>query len=324
MLGALPAAAHESRPIYIELNETALKQYSLQWKTPASVPLYAIPTVALPKTCQPRSGLVELAGSDGVVRRLSYHCPDGLTDGTLTITYPGANPSVSTLVRYTTRAGERHLAVLGPQERSWSVPRAETTSGVARQYMLLGIEHIWAGIDHLLFLVCLLWIAGTWRRILITITGFTLAHSATLVLSALQVIRLPVPAVEASIALSIVFLATEIAKGPRASLTWRHPIAISGSFGLLHGFGFAAALAEIGLPQTELATGLFFFNVGVEIGQVLFAAAAILAMRLLQRAAAQRLKQARHLSIARSVAGYAVGALAAFWLIARCAAFWPQ
>lgn len=95
-----------------------------------------------------------------------------------------------------------------------------------------------------------MWIAGTWRRILITITGFTLAHSATLILSALNVVRLPIPPVEAAIALSIVFLATEIVRGPRQSLTWRYPIAVSSSFGLLHGFGFAAALNEIGLPQS--------------------------------------------------------------------------
>lgn len=316
-----PAAAHESRPIYIELKETTPQHYQLQWKTPLSVPPSDIPIVALSKTCQRRSALAELNGLDGLVRRMRYQCLRDLAGERLTITYPGANPSVSSLVRFTTLAGEHHVAVLGPQENSWSVPPAETAQGVALQYGLLGIEHIWTGVDHLLFLVCLLWVAGTWRRILITITGFTLAHTITLILSALEVVRVPVPPVEASIALSIVFLATEIAKGPRASITWRYPIAVSSSFGLLHGFGFAAALSEIGLPQTELLTGLLFFNVGVEIGQVLFAAGVIGLMRLVQRLGSERFADMHHGAVLRTVSGYSVGALAVFWLIERGAAF---
>ena len=106
---------------------------------------------------------------------------------------------------------------------------------VAWTYFVLGMEHILLGIDHLLFLGCLLLVAGTGRRILITITGFTLAHSMTLILSALDWVRLPVPPVEAAIALSIVFVAVEISKDSRDSLTYRHPIAVSTSFGLLHG-----------------------------------------------------------------------------------------
>ena len=160
--------------------------------------------------------------------------------------------------------------------------REEVTT-VAVQYTWLGMEHIWIGFDHLLFVLCLIWIAGSLRRILITITGFTLAHSVTLALSALQIVVLPVPPIEAVIALSVLFLATEIARGEggfngakgangaSGALTWRYPIAVSSTFGLLHGLGFAAVLNEIGLPQTELVTGLVFFNVGVEIGQVVFA-----------------------------------------------------
>lgn len=315
-----PAAAHESRPIYIELNETTPQHYQLQWKIPASVPPFSIPTVSLPKTCQERSALAEFDGADGIVRRMSYHCPQGLAGAQLTVTYPGPNPSVSSLVRFANLAGERHTAVLGPEVRTWTVPQAETAFGVAREYTHLGTKHIWAGVDHLLFLVCLLWIAGTWRRILITITGFTLAHSVTLIVSALQVVRLPIQPVEACIALSIVFLAREIVKGPRQSLTWRYPIAVSSSFGLLHGFGFAAALSEIGLPQTELVTGLLFFNVGVEIGQVLFAVGVIALMRLMQRLAAKWLSLTRQGAMPRTVAGYAAGTLAVFWLIERSVA----
>ncbi len=118
-------------------------------------------------------------------------------------------------------------------------------------------------------------IAGTWRRILITITGFTIAHSITLALSALGLVRVPIPAVEAAIALSIVFLAVEIVRGDKTSLTYRYPIAVSSSFGLLHGFGFAAVLGETGLPQTEIPAALLFFNVGVELGQIAFVLAVV-------------------------------------------------
>lgn len=318
---SVSAAAHESRPVYIEINETAPQHYQLQWKVPPSVPLFNTPRVTLPKLCEAQSQLAQFSGPDGLVHRISHFCAKGLAGQAIAITYPGPNPSVSSLMRYSTASGERHVAVLGPQETKWNVPHAETPSGVARQYALLGIEHIWAGVDHLLFLVCLLWIAGTSRRILITITGFTLAHSATLILSALEIVRLPIPPVEAAIALSIVFLATELVRGPQQNLTWRYPIAVSSSFGLLHGFGFAAALDEIGLPQTELATGLLFFNVGVEIGQVLFAAGVIGLMRLVQRLGAEWFAKAHQAAVPRTVTGYAVGALAVFWLIERGAAF---
>ncbi|HEY0942354.1 MAG TPA: HupE/UreJ family protein [Steroidobacter sp.] len=313
------AVAHESRPLYIELEETLPQQYQLQWKTPLSIPYFNTPSVELPKDCTAQGQPAEFGSPDGVVRRLRYQCAKGLAGKAIDIAYPGPNPSVSSLVRYNTASGQRHIAVLSPETTSWTVPATETVSGVARQYALLGIGHIWAGIDHLLFVVCLLWVAGTWRRILITISGFTLAHSITLILSALQIVRLPVAPVEAAIALSIVFLATEIARGPRQSLTWRYPIAVSTSFGLLHGFGFAAALEEIGLPQTELATGLLFFNVGVEIGQVLFAAGVIAVMRLIERFVAR--SRAVNEGALRTVAGYLVGTLAVFWLIQRGAAF---
>lgn len=317
---SVSAVAHESRPLYIELEETSPQQFQLQWKTPLSIPYFATPTVALPKECEAQGQMAEFGGPDGVVRRIRYVCAKGLAGKAIAIGYPGPNPSVSSLVRYSTASGERHVAVLGPEETSWTVPATETASGIARQYALLGIEHIWAGVDHLLFVVCLLWVAGTWRRILITISGFTLAHSVTLALSALQIVRLPVLPVEATIALSIVFLATELAKGPRQSLTWRYPIAVSSSFGLLHGFGFAAALSDIGLPQTELATGLLFFNVGVEIGQVLFAAGVIGLLHFIRRLGAASRAVIKEDPL-RTAAGYVIGTLAVFWLIQRGAAF---
>lgn len=322
-VASIAAYAHESRPIYIEIKETASNTYQLQWKTPPSLPYYNLPNVSFPANCQEKSQLTQLNAPDGLVQRINYHCPEGLTGETLTIRYPGPNPSVSSLVRYHTLKGEQHTDVLSPEETRWTVPLGETASGVAKQYIVLGIQHIWGGIDHLLFVVCLLWVAGTRKRILITITGFTIAHSITLALSALNLVRLPIPPVEASIALSIVFLATEIVRGKSNSLTWRYPIAVSASFGLLHGFGFAAALNDIGLPQTELLVGLLFFNLGVEIGQIVFAAGLITLALIFKKLIQQWGNQETLLYASRMVSSYIVGSLACFWLFERCLGFIP-
>ncbi|MBW2190201.1 MAG: HupE/UreJ family protein [Deltaproteobacteria bacterium] len=187
------------------------------------------------------------------------------------------------------------------------------------------MQHILGGYDHLLFLVCLLLIAGTGRRILVTITGFTIAHSVTLALSALGVVRVPVAPVEAAIALSIVFLAVEIVRGDPDSLTYRYPIAVAASFGLLHGFGFAAVLGETGLPQTEIPAALFFFNLGVEVGQIAFVVGIIFVYQLARSALGAlglRALAADRLHQLRTPAAYAVGSLASLWMIQRVATFW--
>jgi hypothetical protein len=195
------------------------------------------------------------------------------------------------------------------------IPASAQSQGVVVDFLELGIEHIWLGIDHLLFVAGLIFVARTWRRVLLTVTGFTLAHSLTLALAALDLVRLPVRAIEAAIALSIVFLAVEIVKGPRDTLTWRRPVAVAASFGLLHGFGFAAVLREIGLPTEGLVTALLAFNLGIEAGQALFAA---MVMGLI--ALAGRFGVTGHGGAAQRLAGYAVGILASYWMVERLVA----
>ncbi len=168
--------------------------------------------------------------------------------------------------------------------------------------------------------------AATPRRLLITITGFTIAHSVTLALSALDLVCIPTPPVEAAIALSVVFLAWEIAKQDKRSLTYRYPIAIASSFGLLHGFGFASVLRDIGLPQVELPTALLFFNVGVEIGQILFVAV-LLAVYVALRGLWSVRSPARNgeggiMAAITLPASYLVGTVACYWTIGRIASFW--
>jgi hydrogenase/urease accessory protein HupE len=265
-------------------------------------------------------------GPGGPVSQRLYRCADGVSDATLEVRYPRFNPSVSTLVKIKWPNGESGSVLASPNETAISLPDRETTGGVAKEYFVLGVAHIWSGYDHLLFVACLVLIAGSLRRMLITITGFTIAHSITLALAALQLVRVPVPPVEATIALSVVFLATELVRDRRETLTWRYPIAVSASFGLLHGFGFASVLAEIGLPRTEVPAALLFFNVGVEAGQVVFVLALVGAF-LFARRISRRLGIAGYLtamnpSHVQRAAGYGVGAFASFWLIERVAGYW--
>jgi hydrogenase/urease accessory protein HupE len=327
-MATTPAQAHESRPVYLEIIETQNNTYRMSWKIPPSVLSANLPNIQLPESCtiEGNSGGSEIR-PDGYEGRRLVRCLEGLPGAQIAIRFPVFNPSVSIMLKLRTASGEEHWGLLGPQAAIWHVPARETDSGVARQYTLTGIEHIWQGWDHLLFLVCLLWIAGSLRRILLTITGFTLAHSATLALSALNIVRLPVPPIEAAIALSVAFLAREIAIGRRASLTWQHPITVASSFGLLHGLGFAAVLQQIGLPQTRLLTGLVFFNVGVELGQVVFVLTAIgvlAALRLLQARllpTAVVAKMAHWKTSAQLGGSYLVGIIASYWLIERVTGF---
>lgn len=320
---AVSATAHDSRPLYIELREIQAGLFQLRWKAPPSLPSPHMPDIDMPAPCLRQGDMAEMVSPVGTSARATYRCDEDISGHSLSIRYPEANPSLSTLVRYHGISGQQHTAVLGPQDRDWILPDAETPSRVAGFYTLMGVEHIWMGIDHLLFLVCLLWIAGTWKRILVTVTGFTLAHSMTLALSALDVVTLPIAPVEAVIALSILFLAREIVRGRDNSLTWRYPIAVSSSFGLLHGFGFANALYEVGLPQTEIPLALLFFNVGVEIGQVLFVLCVIGIGRLgawIARTSSLDVSL-RQGEIARLLVLYGVGILSSFWFFERIRSF---
>jgi hydrogenase/urease accessory protein HupE len=296
-------AADDFRPLYVEIVEQADEQYLVRVKLPPTVQPGNAPEIVFPEFCQgdPGRGNVQVCRAD-------------IAGQNLLIRYPAYTPPNSTVVRMRFVTGQVHTMTLSSGVQRFVVPSREDVAGVAAQYTWLGMEHIWIGFDHLLFVLCLIWIAGQWRRILVTITGFTLAHSVTLVLAAMEVVTLPVPPIEAVIALSVLFLATEITRGRRSNLTWRYPVAVSTSFGLLHGLGFAAVLSEIGLPQLELVTGLVFFNIGVEIGQVGFALVVVALLTLLRR-------WSWFLVHGQVTTGYIVGIISAYWFIERTAAF---
>ena len=192
---------------------------------------------------------------------------------------------------------------------------------MAGAYLRLGIEHIWSGVDHLLFILALVILVKGTRRLIATVTAFTIAHSITLAGATLGFVHVPQKPVEACIALSIVFVASEIVHARQGWQGWteRWPWIVAFTFGLLHGFGFAGALNAVGLPQTAIPVALLFFNVGVEIGQLLFIAA-ILSIMALGRWLIRRTAIPKP-AWAWRVAPYSIGGVAAFWMIQRIAAF---
>lgn len=269
ILSLSSAKADEYRPAFLELKQVSSEDFSVLWKVPAMgglrLDLHARFDANIELTTPVRGSMV----GGAYIERYNIRRDGGLAGGEVVIEgLTGLTTDV--LVRIERLDGSTEVARLAAANPSFEVQGSLTRMEVASTYTLFGIEHILEGIDHLLFVSCLILIAGTGRRILITISGFTIAHSITLTLAALNLVRLPIPPIEAVIALSIVFLAREIAMERRDTLTWRYPITVSASFGLLHGFGFASALGEIGLPQTEIPVALLSFNLGVEIGQLLF------------------------------------------------------
>ncbi len=310
---AAPADAHESRPLYIEIAERGAGAVELRVVAPPSVDPANIPAVALGAPC----AASRQARRNRAIET-SYHCAK--TGGTLlSIDWPAFNPSITTIIQMTGADGATTTALLDPAATQWAIPETPGFSGVAKSYFIIGAQHIVGGIDHLLFLAGLLFIAGTFRRAIITATGFTIAHSLTLCLVALDVIRVSVPAIEAVIALSIVFLAAEIARGDRTTLAWRRPALVACAFGLAHGAGFAAALSEVGLPTTERVAALLFFNFGVEAGQLAIILTVFGVLLAARRAGSLAAVQSGRRPVELG-AGYGLGLVSAFWFIERVTA----
>ncbi len=315
ILFILPATAHDARPLFVQMNESDAGMVRLTWRAPSSVDIGQAPMLTLGEPCTAMHERKELRSLRGAAL---YQCSNGLAEVHLNISYPLYNPSLSTMVRVEFASGEIRSAILDPAVSNWTVPARETFSGVAKNYFTVGVVHILGGVDHLLFLAGLLYIARTPRRVLVTITGFTIAHSLTIFLVALNLIRVSVPAVETIIALSIVFLATEIARNNRETLTWRRPVYVAAGFGLVHGAGFAAALAEIGLPQTEKISALLFFNLGVEAGQIGIILAVFTVGWITMRLTKLQLSKIDDVPL-RPVFSYGLGIVSALWFIERFA-----
>jgi hydrogenase/urease accessory protein HupE len=314
-IGFQSAHAHEVRPAYLQIQEITANEYSVLWKVPRSFdkvldiqPVFDN-AFTLTEASEPR--LLDAF----MLYSYALEGPRSLVNSSLTIQkLSGTGIDVLVDIRFV--EGEHHTFLMQPTSDAITIPGIPDRWEVVKSYTILGIEHILLGFDHLLFVLALLIISAGFKKLLKTITAFTLAHSITLSFSVMGVARLPGPPVEAVIALSIVFMAMEIIKvqNGKPTLTSEKPWLVAFSFGLLHGFGFAGALSEIGLPQSDIPLALATFNIGVELGQLVFVLAVILIWRLVKR-------YFTRLSWQRQLLPYAIGSVAAFWFIERVAGF---
>lgn len=311
-----PAAAHEIRPVFLDIRETGTGSYAVSWKRPAlNGGVLAIHPV-FPKGCEVlQDGLPQVTGAFAV-ERMALRCRDSLAGAA--IGFSGLSSAmVDGLVRVQFASGQMATGRVLPSRPSFTVPASASGWQVLRTYVRLGVEHILLGYDHLVFVLALVLFVRRWRRLLTTATAFTLAHSITLSMAAMGAVHVPVAPVETMIAVSILLMALELLQvrndpGRAAGL---RPAGLAFGFGLLHGLGFASALAEIGLPQHEIPLALLSFNLGVELGQVAFIAALLGAGWLLRRLAPPW--QAR----AYTAGVYAIGGLSAFWALQRLSTF---
>jgi hydrogenase/urease accessory protein HupE len=328
LLAAIPAAsgarAHALDPAYLELSALDGERWRATWRKPDVGGRQLGIEAVLPQACAPRRP--PPARFDGQAWSAVWiaDCPGGLAGGRIAIEGLADTPN-DALVRYELAPdGEGRARRLTPGAPEFRVPGAAGAAAVLTSYAALGVDHILQGVDHLLFVFALLLLVPDARRLVAAVTAFTAAHSLSLAAAALGWIVVPAPPVEAVVALSIVFLAAELARPPEARdrLSERSPWIVAFGFGLLHGLGFARGLVEVGLPEGDVPLALFAFNIGVEIGQLLFIATVIAVAASLRRLYPALMARASAPGgPTLSAAGHAMGALAAFWVIDRTAAF---
>ncbi len=308
-----PLAAHESRPAFLDIRELTAGQYDVIWKRPMRGEYVIGFAIAWPKVCTPNTA-TERQVPGASVTRMRLDCGgQGLIGQRISIDRL-PETSAEVLVRVEFLDGTTQTDLLRPASATMTVDGPKGALAVGADYAMLGFDHILAGIDHLVFVLGLTLIVGGGWKLVKTITAFTLAHSITLALSTLGVVRVAQAPVEAVIALSIVFLARELLllRQGRPGLTSRAPWLVAFVFGLLHGLGFAGALREIGLPQGDIPLALLAFNLGVEAGQLAFVAAILALLALVQRTFANALPK-----WIGQLPAYAIGTVAAFWTLER-------
>lgn len=314
------AHAHETRPAYLEIRENGPGRYSVLWRTPVLSGMRLPVVLKFPDGVRDVAEPVVQELTDSLVERRVVETESGTLAGK-SIEFVGLQATITdVLVRVQTLDNTYSTTLVKPSQPWIEISVSKGPLAVAGAYLVHGIEHILFGVDHLLFVLALVLIVRSYRVLLLTITSFTIAHSITLALAALGLVHVSGPPVEAAIALSILLVAVEIVLQNRgqSGMTARWPWVIAFSFGLLHGFGFASALTEVGLPQSDIPLALFTFNVGVEVGQLAFIGAVLGVIAL-----AKRIKIAPVFDrYALPAAAYTIGALAAFWFIQRLSGFW--
>jgi hydrogenase/urease accessory protein HupE len=312
ILIAQPARADELRPGYLEFTQQSVGNWSLVWKAPMRGGVTPATQPLLPKGCTAKGEPKRAMGAMAVISTFKITCAGAVAGQSIGLSnFSAAQTDV--LVRVAPLDRPVQALRLTAAASLVEIVAKPDAWQVARTYFEIGIEHIVFGYDHLLFVVALVLLLSGFRTIAIAVTAFTVAHSITLIGTTLGFLGLPQRPVEAIIALSIIFLAVEIVKKGDASprLAERVPWVVAFLFGLLHGFGFAGALKEIGLPESDVPTALLTFNVGVEIGQLMIVGTTLALLWALRTVRPNWTRPAIH------AASYAIGGIASMWLIER-------
>ena len=309
--------AHEMRPGYLEIREITQASYTVLWKVPMRGNMRLQLDPQFPDQCNEAISPAARSAGGALITSWTIQCESGLADERVVIAGL-ENTLTDVLARVQHLDGAVQTTRITPGEPSFTITGSQSKLALSATYLWLGIEHILLGIDHLLFVLALLLIVSGVRRLVWTITAFTVAHSITLAGATLGYLHVPQQPVEAIIALSILFLATEFvhSRRGRPGYAERWPWLVAFIFGLLHGFGFAGALAETGLPEHAIPFALVFFNIGVELGQLAFVAFVLISGWLIHRMKVFPLKRAEMTAI------YVIGSIAAYWTIERVTGFW--
>lgn len=301
------SVAHPLAPSLLALKQLDNSQYQVLWKTPIktapgsqlapSLPLHCLsvnePIQRINQSALETNWIVD-CGQNGVV---------GAEVGAINISDSGAD----VIVRVSLLDGRVYQQVLRPGAEFFLVPERVSAMAVFASYLWLGMEHLWGGFDHLLFVIALVVLIGVNKKLVWTITSFTLGHSITLSLAALGLLHMPQAIAEIFIAISLIAVAVELARNDGRGIFMRYPWICAGGFGLLHGLGFAGVLSDIGLPQEELITALLAFNLGIELAQLLVIAGLAMMMLALARWAITVP------AITRGMVVYGLGGLSSFW-----------
>lgn len=309
--------ADEIRPGYLQLNEIDDHVFLVTWKVPKknNKTLLLVPDFS--DTCKNKTQIISREVNNAILQSWFLKCDDKIYGQRISVSGI-ASSSTDVLLRLNWKNGNVSTVLLNPAMPYFIIPEKSTVMDLAMSYFVLGAEHILMGVDHLLFVFALLLLVNNTRRLVMTVTAFTLAHSITLAAATLGWVYVPQRLVEALIALSILFLAVELihAQQGREGVAKKWPWLISFMFGLLHGFGFAGALAEIGLPEQAIPLTLLFFNIGVETGQLFF-----VLLVLMLGYGLSYFNFSKLMLHGRTWVIYFIGSISAFWLFERMSAF---
>jgi hydrogenase/urease accessory protein HupE len=318
-----PADSHQLQPGFLDLKALGGDTWQVFWKVPTAGPGPLPISALLPDNCVPRQAEDLRFDGGAFVAQWTATCPGGLEGREIRIEGLGQT-ATDVLVRYELSPGRAESQRLTADMTAFSVPKSQGRVGIIGTYFALGVDHILGGFDHLLFVFALILLVRGTRQLIGAVTAFTVAHSLSLAAAVLGWIVVPAPPVEAVVALSIMFLAAELARPERRGpqLGQRYPWIVVFAFGLLHGLGFARALLEVGLPEGEVPLALLAFNVGVEAGQLTFIALVLAAGALLGRfypPLIQSMTQPGESGLRAT--SYLIGAVAGVWFVERMAVF---